>query len=273
MTFALDALRHTGPVICAGLDPSGEILTAWGLSDTPAGLTEWATLAGRAVLESGVRAVKPQVAFFERHGLAGMGTLAHLMATLKSAGVYVIADAKRGDIGSSVSGYAAAWLTPGADFEADALTLHPFHGVGSLVAAFHHAHAHQKTVFVLVATSNPEAVGLQSALTSAGQTVSRLVLDQISAEVAQHSLSWSAVGAVVGGTVDLKTRRVDLETVPNMPILVPGYGAQGADLGSVSSDFPHQSLVLPVSARGLLDGGVDEFVRRTRAAIAGVESQ
>jgi orotidine-5'-phosphate decarboxylase len=272
MTFAVDALRHSGPVLCAGLDPSAQILAAWGLPDTPEGLTTWAAQAASAVLETGARVVKPQVAFFERHGLAGMRALAHLMATLRSTGVYVIADAKRGDIGTSVDGYAAAWLTTGADFEADALTLHPFHGVGSLGSTFDFAHSQGKTVFVLVATSNPEGIGLQSAATASGETVSQLVLREMADYVTRESLGWSAVGAVVGATVDWKKRGLSLDMFPDMPLLSPGYGAQGADFATAGSDFPSQNLVLPVSARGLLDGGVDEFIDRTRAAMAGLES-
>ncbi len=268
MTFAVDALRHSGPLLCAGLDPSAQIIAAWGLPDTPEGLAKWVERAVSAVLETGVRVVKPQVAYFERHGLAGMRALAHLMAALRSAGVYVIADAKRGDIGSTAGGYAAAWLTPGADFEADGLTVHPFHGVAALAPFFDLANSQGKTVFVLVATSNPESTGLQSAMSTEGDTVSQLVMGEIADYVTRESLSWSAVGAVVGATVDWKARGLELDLFPDMPLLAPGYGAQGADFALAGSDFPNQNLVLSVSARGLLDGGADEFISRTHAAIA-----
>ncbi len=273
MTFAIEGFRHSGPVLCAGLDPSASILTAWGLSDTPEGLTQWVSLAVDAVENSGVRVVKPQIAFFERHGLAGMRALAQLMGTLRARGVFVIADAKRGDIGPSVEGYAEAWLTPGGDFEADALTLHPFHGVGSLVPAMSLAHTHEKTVFVLVATSNPEARELQAAVTHSGQSVSQRILHELSTYATEHALSSSAVGAVVGATIDHEASGLGLEAFPDLPILAPGYGAQGADIATAANAFPDHNCVLPVSARALLDGGPQEFVTRTQAAIGAVESR
>lgn len=273
MTFALDALRHSGPVVCAGLDPSPAILAAWGCSDTPEGLTEWVGSATEAVATSRLRVVKPQVAFFERHGLAGMRALALLMGGLRAGGVCVVADAKRGDIGSSVEGYAEAWLTPGADFEADALTVHPFHGVGALVPVMGLAETHHKTVFVLVATSNPEANTLQMAVTDSGETTSRHLLTELSHQIAQLALSPSAVGAVVGATIDQEARGLGLDQLPDLPILAPGYGAQGVDIARAVEDFPHQNLVLPVSARALSDGGADEFVHRASAAIAVVETR
>lgn len=273
MTFALEALWNSGPVLCAGLDPSSEVLAAWGVSDTPEGLTAFVGLAADAVSAAGVRVVKPQVAFFERHGLAGMRALAQLMGTLRASGVSVIADAKRGDIGASVAGYADAWLTPGSDFEADGLTLHPFHGVGSLGPAMSFAHTRHKTVFVLVATSNPEASALQTAVTPSGQTVSQRILHELSTYVAEHALSPYAVGAVVGATIDHEAAGLGLDNLPDLPILAPGYGAQGALLEEAVKTFPHQNCVLPVSARALLDGGAQEFVIRTLAAIALVEAR
>ena len=266
MTFPLDSLRHTGPVLCAGLDPSAEILHQWGFPDTADGLNDWVATVTEAVVEAGLSIVKPQVAFFERHGVGGMRSLAHLQGALRSTGVRVIADAKRGDIGNSVQGYGEAWLTPGSDFEADALTVHPYHGISSLAGVCELAQENQKTVFVLAATSNPESEALQSARLESGQTVSRSILEGLQTLVATTGVSWSAVGAVVGATVDQGARGLALEDFPELPILAPGYGAQGAPLSEVSQHFAHQNLVIPVSARGLLSGGLDEFQVRVSAA-------
>ena len=266
MSFGIDAFRTQGPVLCVGLDPSPAILEAWDLPDSAEGLGHWVARVGEALADSGVNVVKPQVAFFERHGIQGMRALAQLQASLRAEGVFVIADTKRGDIGTSVEGYAHAWLTPGADFEADAMTLHPFHGTQSLASAFELAHAHQKTVFVLAATSNPEAFGIQSALSAGGETVSRSIVSEISGYVRDHHLDRSAIGVVIGATANHEALGLRLETAPDMPILAPGYGAQGADLSLVSKHFPHSNLVFPVSARALLDGGVEEFQTRVEAA-------
>ncbi|MDK6572353.1 orotidine 5'-phosphate decarboxylase, partial [Escherichia coli] len=77
----------------------------------------------------------PQVAFYERFGSAGFAVLEETLAALRESGTLVVADAKRGDIGSTMAGYAAAWLQPGSPLEADALTLTPYLGVGSLEPA------------------------------------------------------------------------------------------------------------------------------------------
>lgn len=266
MSIGIDVFQGEGPVLCVGLDPSPAILRAWGLADSAEGLASWVTLVEEAVTASGVRVVKPQVAFFERHGIHGMRALAQLQGSLRAEGLFVISDTKRGDIGTSVEGYADAWLTPGADFEADAMTLHPFHGTRSLISAFDLAHTHQKTVFVLAATSNPEAATVQSALTHTGETVSRAIVSEIERYREDKNYPRSVVGVVVGATVDHKALGLQLETVPHLPVLAPGYGAQGAELSQVSQHFPQRELVFPVSARALLDGGVEEFSTRVEAA-------
>jgi len=267
MSFGIDVFRGAGPVLCVGLDPSPAILHAWGLPDSAEGLGQWVTLVEEAMSGSGVRVAKPQVAFFERHGIHGMRALAQLQASLRADGLFVIADTKRGDIGNSVEGYAQAWLTPGADFEADAMTLHPFHGAQSLTSAFELAHTHEKTVFVLAATSNPEASIVQSAVTKSGETVSRSIVSDIERYVRDNHLPDAVLGVVVGATVDQKGLGLRLDSAVHMPILAPGYGAQGAKLSHVSDHFPGHDLVFPVSARALLDGGVEEFHTRVHQAL------
>jgi orotidine-5'-phosphate decarboxylase len=267
MTLPIHSFRGQGPVLCVGLDPSPAILQAWNLPDSPEGLSQFVAHASEAVVQSGVTVCKPQVAFFERHGVAGMRALAVLHGSLRAQGIYVIADTKRGDIGNSVEGYAQAWLTPGADFEADAMTLHPFHGTGSLTQAFERAHTHQKTVFVLAATSNPEASTVQSAITQSGETVSRSIVSDIVSYMQHNNLPDGVLGVVVGATVDQLALGLRLDQAPTLPILAPGYGAQGAKLSQVSDHFPHSDLVFPVSARALLDGGVEEFHARVHAAL------
>lgn len=254
--------------LCVGIDPSRALLEASGFPDTPAGLDAFVAQVTEVVEAEQVRVVKPQVAFFERHGLAGMRALAQLLAALRAQGVFVIADAKRGDIGSSVAGYAEAWLTPGGDFEADALTLHPYHGALSLTSAFDIANAHQKTVFVLVATSNPEATPVQSAITSRGDSVAHAILSDLVAYSNQQGFDSRSIGIVVGATVDQARLGLNLELCLDLPILAPGYGAQGAHLRDVDLHFPHAHHVFPVSARALFDGGVSEFPNRYRQAVS-----
>src|SRR5690606_3902281 len=164
------ALSAHGP-LCVGIDPHAGLLDEWGLTDDGGGVREFGlrvveAAAGRAA------AVKPQVAFFERFGSVGYTALEAVLAAARTADLLVIADAKRGDIGSTMAGYASAWLEPGSPLEADAVTLSPYLGPDSLADALGTARRSGKGVFVLAATSNPDAAAVQQA-TSGGVPVAR----------------------------------------------------------------------------------------------------
>jgi len=117
-----------GPLVW-GLDPSGKLLEDWGLGDTPDGLDRFAELVVPVAAET-IGLIKPQSAFYERHGWRGLRTLARLIEQARGAGLLVIADVKRGDVGSTNDAYAAAYLGPDAPFGADAVTVHPYLGLG-----------------------------------------------------------------------------------------------------------------------------------------------
>ncbi len=157
MTFGArlaEAMEKFGP-LSVGIDPSPQMLSHWGLPDTPEGLLTM----GQAVVEASERsvaAVKVQMAFFERHGSRGIAALEQVLAFARHHSLITIMDAKRGDIDSTMAGYADAYLRPGSPLEVDALTLSPFLGFGSLAPALDIAKANGKGVFVLCLTSNPE---------------------------------------------------------------------------------------------------------------------
>lgn len=236
-----------GSRLCVGIDPHKHLLDEWELPDS----AEGAEAFGRIVLEAAadsdaVLAVKPQVAFFERFGASGYAALEKIFFEAKAAGVLCIADAKRGDVGSSFDAYAEAWLQPGAPLEADALTVNPLQGVGVLSRAFELAHLHDKGVFVLAVTSNPEAKPILSATTAAAGSVSNFLLQQIQEVNAGHqsgSTSDSGVaniGAVLGATVRLEDYGVDLGKGASdqvMPILAPGFGHQGGSVQAARKVF------------------------------------
>jgi len=262
----LEELTESQPALCVGLDPHRHIVEAFGFRDTPQGLDSWASEILQMMREIPPGIVKPQVALFERHGLAGMDILARLMGELRQEGMLVIGDAKRGDIGSTLSAYAEAWLRPGSDFEVDALTLSPYLGVGALWPAFELAWEHQKGVFVLAATSNPEAVSLQSAITAEGRTVAAEILHDV-ARWTREQGAGVTVGCVVGGTIDQERAGIHLGDYPDIPILAPGFGAQGARLGDALTLFPSTRHCVPVVARSVLDGGQDAFGDRYSSAL------
>jgi orotidine-5'-phosphate decarboxylase len=234
--------------LCVGIDPHAPLLATWGLADSAAGAREF----GLRVVESAAgRAgvVKPQVAFFERHGAAGFSALAEVIGAARAAGMLVIADAKRGDIDTSVDGYAEAWLDPRSELAADAVTVAAYQGVGSLAPVFTRAAAAGSGVFVLAATSNPEALATQSAVRSDGRTVAAAVVD----EVRSH-----AQGVVVGATVTLSRAGLDPAALAGMPILAPGFGAQGARLADGPRIFGAAAeLVLASASRSILAAGPD----------------
>ena len=262
------AFRERGH-LCVGIDPHRSLLDAWGLDDDARGLEEFGlrvveATAGRAGI------VKPQVAFFERHGSAGYAALERVLAAARDAGLLVIADAKRGDIGSTVDAYGAAWLAPDSPLRADAVTLTAYTGVGSLDGVRAAADAWGAGVFVLAATSNPEARDLQRAVlpsapgdapaaSASARTVARGIQD---AAVAANGSGDDpagdpgAFGLVIGATVDPADAGLDLARLTRTPILAPGFGHQGALLGDVRKLFgPAAGVVVASASRSILAAG------------------
>ena len=145
--------------------PVPELLDQWGLADSPEGLRTFGLRCVEA-FAGVVPVVKPQVAFFERMGSAGMAVLEEVLAACRDAGLLAIADAKRGDIGSTMAAYAAAWLDPASPLAADAMTAVAYLGTGALQPAFDLAAATGRGVIVVVRSSNPEGRPLQEARTA-----------------------------------------------------------------------------------------------------------
>ena len=262
------ALGARGP-LCVGIDPHGSLLQEWGLTTDAAGVREFglrtvAAAAGR------VGFVKPQVSFFERFGSAGFAALEEVIAAARAADLLVIADAKRGDIGSTMDAYAEAWLAPGSPLEADALTVSPFLGVGALGGSFDLAEAHGKGLFVLAATSNPEAIGLQRAAAAPGTSVSAAIVGEVSQRNARSSAEgeWGSFGFVIGATVDWPEAGLAAFD-PVAPILAPGFGAQGAapaDLGRRYGSTAES--VIASESRSILSAGPDGLAAAIDARVA-----
>ncbi|MCU1552418.1 MAG: orotidine-5-phosphate decarboxylase [Glaciihabitans sp.] len=246
--------------LCVGIDPHPYLLDRWGLADSAEGVREFGL---RVVDAAGGRAgiVKPQVAFFERHGSAGFAALEKVLGAARASGLVVIADVKRGDLGTSVEAYGQAWLTPGSPLEADAMTVSAYQGLGSLDEPWRLALASGKGLFVLAATSNPESYETQTAIVGrgihAGLTVAASIVDGVvrSNAVATPSLLGS-LGVVLGATVDLADFGIVPGTLAATPILAPGFGHQGAQLSDIRELYGAAAgNVLVSSSRGILDAG------------------
>lgn len=244
------AVAARGP-LCVGIDPHPQLLKAWGLPESVAGLAKFAGTAVEA-LGGTVAVLKPQSAFFEAYGSAGIAVLERLIADARSAGALVLLDAKRGDIGSTMAAYAAAYLTEGSALAADAVTLSPYLGFGSLQPAVTAARANGRGVFVLALTSNPEGSALQHAVAPDGRSVAQAIADA-AADENQGESPLGSVGLVVGATVGRSG--VDLGQV-NGPLLAPGLGAQGGSVADLRVVFGNDlRAVLPTTSREVLRAG------------------
>lgn len=264
---------ETHGALCVGIDPHAALLSAWGLDATPDG----ARTFGLRVVEAAagrVGVVKPQVAFYERYGSKGFAALEDVMAAARAAGLIVIADAKRGDIGTTMEGYAHAWLEPGSPLEADAVTLTPYLGADSLRETLSLAVHHGKGAFVLTATSNPEARAVQSAVVDDALAVGdhEHVAARVAHDVNQANIgapgALGPVGVVVGATVDRAAFGLGDIALAGMPILAPGFGAQGADPADLHRLFGYVAkAVVANESRSMLAVGPARLADRieTRA--------
>jgi orotidine-5'-phosphate decarboxylase len=261
----LDTAGH----LCVGIDPHPYLLAEWGLPDSGEGLREFGLRVVDAAAGT-VGVVKPQVAFFERHGSAGYAALEATISAARNVGLLVIADAKRGDLGTSVEAYAQAWLSPGAPLEADAMTISAFQGVGSLEAPMILAREHGKGLFVLAATSNPESRGVQSAIVAVGDFATRTVAASIVAEVNRSNTApLGSFGVVIGATVSLADFGLTGGDLMTTPILAPGFGFQGAGFASLPTTYGIASLNTVVSSsRGILEAGPNGIARAIEAQAA-----
>ncbi|WP_200809048.1 orotidine-5'-phosphate decarboxylase [Demequina sp. NBRC 110051] len=248
------AMERHGP-LCVGVDPHTALLAQWGLPDSPDGLAAFSDTVVKAAAGEAA-AIKPNIAFYERHGSAGIAVLERLLADARSASLLTVMDAKRGDIGSTMAGYADAFLRPGSPLESDSVTVSPYLGFGSLQPALSLAAEHGKGIFVLALTSNPEGPEVQHARAAGGEAVAAALVRQASA-LNDGVEPMGDVGLVVGATVGsaVSDLGIDLDGL-NGPILAPGVGAQGAGPAELSQVFGNSRRhVLVNQSRGVLAEG------------------
>ncbi|NNC10582.1 orotidine-5'-phosphate decarboxylase [Planctomonas sp. JC2975] len=258
--------------LCVGIDPHSYLLADWALPDDASGARELGLAVVEAAARGGAGIVKPQVAFFERFGSAGYAALEEVLAAARAAGLLVIADVKRGDLGTSVEAYGEAWLTPGAPLEADAMTISAFQGVGSLAGPIRLAAESGKGLFVLAATSNPEAAAIQTSVApDSGRSVARAIIEDVTVQNQAIGHVAGPLGVVLGATLDLSVFGIDVSSAPTpeLPVLAPGFGHQGARIEDAASIYGEYARMLVVSeSRGILSAGPDGLADTiaTRAA-------
>jgi orotidine-5'-phosphate decarboxylase len=256
------AVRSAQGPLVFGLDPSADLLAAWELGDNADGLDRFADIVLEAA-SGPVGLVKPQSAFYERHGWRGIRTLGRLIASARSAGLLVVLDVKRGDVGSTNDAYAEAYLGKGAPLAADAITVHPYLGLGAMGTFVGRAAESGSCLLVVTRSSNPEGRPVQA-------PVERDLLREIGAintRLAPKEIG--PVGAVIGPTQILP--ELDLAAARCL-FLAPGVGMQGAtpaDVATVFADCPDR--VMPSASRSLLTAGPD--VSRLRDAVAALAAE
>jgi orotidine-5'-phosphate decarboxylase len=254
--------------LCVGIDPHPGLLARWGLPDDANGLERFVTTCVTA-LAGHVAVVKPQSAFFERHGWQGIAVLERLLAALRDTttpgvpATLALLDVKRGDIGSTMDGYADAYLAAGAPLRADAVTLSPYLGFGALAAAIRTADGAGRGVFVLARTSNPEGAEVQLAQRGGDRgSVAQGIVDAAAAVNRDASAALGPVGVVVGATAE---HGLDLSALSGA-VLAPGLGAQGAAPADLAARFAGvRGVVLPTASRSVLAAGPDPAAVRAAA--------
>jgi orotidine-5'-phosphate decarboxylase len=273
-----DAVAARGP-LCVGIDPHVPLLERWGLPDSPEGLARF-TDAVVDALAGQVAVLKPQLAFYERHGSRGIAVLEDAVPRARAAGALVLLDAKRGDIGSTMDAY-GDYLRPDHPLSVDAMTVSPYLGPGSLQPAVDTARQHGGGLFVLARTSNPDAGTLQHAVVgdrSAAQVVVDAVrgwntpgwvvgdplpdLGAVQDLASRFGPTTGSFGVVVGAT--LRDLDVDLDGLGG-PVLAPGLGAQGGSPADLRRLFGTGRAVVPTVSREVLSAGPDAGALRAAA--------
>lgn len=243
-------IREKDSAVCVGLDPRPDRLPAeLRVADSagPSEIAEAYQRFCRGVIEAVaplVPVVKPQAAFFEALGPAGMPVLAEVIDTAHRAGLLVVLDGKRNDIGSTAEAYASAYLGAGhaSVWGSDALTVSPYLGEDSLLPFVDRCDAAAAGVFVLVKTSNPGGGWLQDR-DAEGTKVYQHVADMVQQlnQPRLGSSGYGSVGAVVGATYPEQLSELR-KRIPSAIFLIPGFGAQGGAAADVRGGFDGEGL-------------------------------
>ncbi len=249
----MEKVKQRESVVVVGIDPVIDRFPAE-LRDSDASVKEKLVVFGKAVIDGVhdlVPAVKFQSAYFEAYGLEGMEALKALIDYAKEKSLFIIADVKRGDIGSTAEAYARAYLEPGSDFEVDAMTVNPYLGDDSNNPFYKMAKAHKKGVFVLVKTSNPSSGQFQNLIIDE-KPLYKHVAERIVANEYNDDPEFSLIGAVVGATYPEQIAEMR-QVMTNNVFLIPGYGAQGGKGEDLKTAFDENGLGAVVnSSRGII---------------------
>jgi orotidine-5'-phosphate decarboxylase len=276
----IEAIGALGNPTAAGMDTRIEHMPEsfqkqWD-TGTAAGAAQAIAAFNRRVidaLEGIVPCIKIQAACYELYAEAGLSALRDTAGYARSRGMLVIADVKRGDIGSTSAAYSAAWIGRSGGqpvFDADFVTVNPYLGTDGIAPFLEDCRRYEKGVFILVKTSNPSASELQDLRLADGRAVYEAVADRVAmwGEGLMGSYGYSAAGAVVGATHPGQGAALR-QRMPGTFFLLPGYGAQGATGADIAGMFDRKGGGAVVNAsRSLLTAwrkrGTDDFASAAR---------
>jgi len=246
----LGAIEQANSPVCVGIDPVRERLPSdFDKVPDPVRAIEHFSRVVLEIVAGIVPAVKVQVAYFERYGSEGLAAYERIVAEALSAGLVVIGDVKRGDIGSTVRAYAAGHLE--RENSPDAITVNGYFGADGLAPFIESARRAGKGIFVIVRTSNPSAVTVQDFADSQGKRFYEHLAEQVAGIGDGEGLigekGYSCIGAVVGATYPIETHLLR-QVMPRQIFLLPGYGAQGASAGDCLYGFNPDKTGAIVSA-------------------------
>jgi len=246
----LGAIERAGSPVCVGIDPVCERLPSdFDNVPDPVRAIEHFSRIVLEIVASIVPAVKVQIAYFERYGSEGVSAYERIVADALSAGLIVIGDVKRGDVGSTVRAYAAGHLE--RENSPDAITVNGYFGADGLAPFIESARRTGKGIFVIVRTSNPSAVEVQDFTDRQGKRFYEHLAEQVASIGNGEGLigekGYSCIGAVVGATYPAEVQRLR-KVMPRQIFLLPGYGAQGATAKDCLSGFKHDKTGAIVSA-------------------------
>lgn len=273
LTFAdrlYQSIEQKNSPICVGLDPFVDKLPSHLVADTRKAFGDNIQALTQAILEFNkhiidaiydiVPAVKPQIAFYEQYGIAGLEAYRQTCMYARDKGLLVIADIKRNDIATTAHAYAQAYLGTTKVFNqevemfpSDAVTINAYLGKDGIDPFIQECKKHGKGVFILVRTSNPSAKDFQDKTLIHGATLFEAVAEEVehwSKEIIGNC-GWSSIGAVVGATYPQQAKKLR-EIMPNCFFLVPGYGAQGATAQDVKPCFKQGKGAIINASRSIL---------------------
>ncbi len=251
----LNSIKKKGNPCIIGLDPRLEKIPLCFSGDAENKIFEF----NKTIIDSIkdlVPAIKIQIAFYEVHGVSGIRAFENTIKYAKAAGLLVVVDAKRNDIGSTAKAYAETYL--GKTFDADAVTVSPYMGADSMMPFVEACKKYGKGIFILTKTSNSGSGDIQDKISN-GESISESVAKIIN-ELGKDLIGengYSSVGAVVGATYPEQAVTLR-KLMPHSIILVPGYGAQGGTASDTKPCFNEDTLGAIVhSSRGIIHSYTD----------------